>query len=103
MHPALYLYSNNQDGTFSDVTESAGLSNIQTYGFGVTVADYDNDNDQDFFFTTIWQNYLFRNDGGIFTDVSVGSGLEKDSLWSTTAIFIDGDQDGWVDLLWVAM
>ena len=98
MHPALYLYSNNQDGTFSDVTESAGLSNIQTYGFGVTVADYDNDNDQDFFFTTIWQNYLFRNDGGIFTDVSVGSGLEKDSLWSTTSIFIDGDQDGWVDL-----
>lgn len=98
MHPALYLYRNNQDGTFDNVTKEAGLNNIKTYGFGITVADYDNDNDQDFFFTTIWNNYLFRNDDGVFTDVSIGSGLEKDSIWSTTALFFDGDQDGWVDL-----
>ena len=97
-HPALYLYHNNKDGTFKAVTESAGLKNINTYGFGITVSDYDNDNDQDFFFTTIWQNFLFRNDGGVFTDVTIGSGLGKDSLWSTTALFIDGDKDGWVDL-----
>ena len=62
------------------------------------MADYDNDDDDDFFFTTIWQNHLFRNDGGTFTNVSLGSGLEKDLLWSTTAIFFDADQDGWVDL-----
>ena len=96
--PALFLYHNNQDGTFENVTAVAGLANLHTYGFGITVADYDNDDDQDFFFTTIWQNHLFRNDGGTFTNVSLGSGLEKDLLWSTTAIFFDADQDGWVDL-----
>ena len=92
--PALFLYHNNQDGTFENVTEAAGLADLHTYGFGITVADYDNDGDQDFFFTTIWQNHLFSNDGGTFTDVSLGSGLEKDSLWSTTAIFFDADRDG---------
>ena len=60
--PALYLYRNNRDGTFMDVTASSGLADLHTYGFGITVADYDNDDDQDFFFTTIWQNHLFRND-----------------------------------------
>ena len=96
--PALFLYHNNQDGTFENVTAVAGLADLHTYGFGITVADYDNDDDDDFFFTTIWQNHLFRNDGGTFTNVSLGSGLEKDLLWSTTAIFFDADQDGWVDL-----
>ena len=61
--PALFLYHNNQDGTFKNVTAAAGLADLHTYGFGITVADYDNDDDQDFFFTTIWQNHLFRNDG----------------------------------------
>ena len=96
--PGLFLYHNNQDGTFKNVTAAAGLDDIHTYGFGITVADYDNDDDQDFFFTTIWKNHLFRNDGDTFTDVSLSSGLENDSLWSTTAIFFDADQDGWVDL-----
>ncbi|MEC8839120.1 MAG: VCBS repeat-containing protein, partial [Candidatus Neomarinimicrobiota bacterium] len=96
--PALFLYKNNKDGTFKNVTIESGLGEIYTYGFGVCVADYDNDSDQDFFFTTIWNNYLFRNDNGQFIDVSAGSGLEKDSLWSTTAIFFDANKDGFVDL-----
>ena len=96
--PALKLYRNNQDGTFSDVTASTGLADLHTYGFGITVADYDNDDDQDFFFTTIWQNHLFRNDGGSFVDVTAKSGLGKDSLWSTSAIFFDADLDGWADI-----
>ena len=96
--PALFLYKNNRDGTFKNVTYESGLGEISTYGFGVCVADYDNDSDQDFFFTTIWNNYLLRNDNGRFIDVSAGSGLEKDSLWSTTAIFFDANKDGFVDL-----
>ena len=96
--PALFLYKNNKDGTFKNVTNESGLGEIYTYGFGVCVADYDNDSDQDFFFTTMWNNYLFRNDNGRFIDVSAGSGLEKDSLWSTTAIFFDANKDGSVDL-----
>ena len=98
LSPALYLYKNNKDGTFTNVTYESGLGEINTYGFGICVADYDNDNDQDFFFTTIWNNYLFRNDNGSFTDVSEGSGLEKDSLWSTTSIFFDANKDGFLDL-----
>ena len=98
LSPALYLYKNNKDGTFTNVTYESGLDEINTYGFGICVADYDNDNDQDFFFTTIWNNYLFRNDNGSFTDVSEGSGLEKDSLWSTTSIFFDANKDGFLDL-----
>ena len=98
LSPALYLYKNNKDGTFVNVTNESGLGEINTYGFGVCIADYDNDNDQDFFFTTIWNNYLFRNDNGFFIDVSAGSGLEIDSLWSTTSIFFDANKDGFLDL-----
>ena len=56
--PSLFLYENNKDGTFKNVTNESGLGEIYTYGFGVCVADYDNDDDDDFFFTTIWNNYL---------------------------------------------
>ena len=96
--PSLFLYKNNKDGTFKDVTDESGLGEIYTYGFGVCVADYDNDDDHDFFFTTIWNNYLFRNDSGVFVNVSNSSGLGNDSLWSTTSIFFDANKDGFVDL-----
>mgnify|MGYP000022308557 FL=1 len=96
--PSLFLYENNKDGTFKNVTNESGLGEIYTYGFGVCVADYDNDDDDDFFFTTIWNNYLFRNDGGFFINASDGSGLENDSLWSTTSIFFDANKDGFLDL-----
>jgi len=97
-YPSLFLYENNKDGTFKNVTSEAGLGEIYTYGFGVCIADYDNDDDDDFFFTTIWSNYLFRNDNGVFINVSNDSGLGKDSLWSTTSIFFDANKDGYLDL-----
>jgi len=61
--PALWLYRNNGDGTFSLKIDEAGLGNLTIYGFGIAVADYDNDGDQDFYFTTLYENMLFRNDG----------------------------------------
>ncbi len=95
---ALQLYRNTGAGTFEDVTEAAGLADVVAYGFGVLAADYDNDGDQDFFFTTLHQNYLFQNNDGRFTDVTGVAGLSVDDFWSTTAIFFDADNDGWLDL-----
>ena len=69
----LYLYHNNGDGTFSDITEAVGLDGVRTYGFGVTVADYDNDGDDDFYLTTIYKNMLFKNDRGFFCRCIRGS------------------------------
>ncbi len=95
---ALWLYRNNGDGTFTQVTEEAGLKNVSTYSFGLTVADYDNDGDQDFFLTTLHENLLFRNDDGVFTEVGAEAGVSNQSTWSTAAMFIDADRDGHLDL-----
>ncbi len=83
---------------FSLATAQAGLAGIHAYGTGVCVADYDNDGDQDFFFTTLQENFLFRNDSGVFTDVTKSAGLDQPILWSSTAVFFDADRDGWLDL-----
>lgn len=96
--PALWLYRNNGDGTFSLKIEEAGLGNLTTYGFGIAVADYDNDGDQDFYFTTLYENMLFRNDGGVFTEVAEAAGVTGGMAWGTSAIFFDADRDGWADL-----
>lgn len=96
--PGLWLYRNNGDGTFSLKSEEAGLGDISTYGFGVTVADYDNDGDPDFFFTSLWEDMLFRNDDGVFTEVAEAAGFGDEPVWSTAAIFFDSDRDGWLDL-----
>ncbi len=96
--PALWLYRNNGDGTFTLKTDEAGLGGLFTYGLGISVADYDNDGDEDFYFTTLYENMLFRNDGGRFTDLAKASGAVGDPAWSTNAIFFDADQDGWLDL-----
>ena len=95
---ALRLYRNNTDGTFSEVTEEAGLGGVAAYGFGLSVADYDNDGDSDFYFTTLAHNVLFRNDGGFFTDVAEAAGVAGDATWSTSALFFDADADGHLDL-----
>src|SRR6476619_2649343 len=64
------LYHNNKDGTFTDVTQQAGLG-IEMYGLGVAVADYDNDGNDDIYITCVGPNHLFRNlGGGKFTDVT---------------------------------
>ena len=95
---ALRLYTNNQDGTFTEATEESGLSGFQAYGKGITVADYDNDGDEDFFFTTLHKNYLFRNDAGVFSSVGEEAGVSGESLWSSSALFFDADIDGDLDL-----
>lgn len=94
----LYLYHNNGDGSFTDITEAVGLDKVRTYGFGVTVADYDNDGDDDFYLTTVYKNMLFKNDRGFFVDVSKESGLFNESAWSSSALFFDADNDSWPDL-----
>jgi len=97
--PALWLYRNNGDGTFSLKTKEAGLDGLRAYGTGITVADYDNDGDEDFFFTTLRENMLFRNDGGVFTEVAQKAGvIAKPIHWSSSANFFDADKDGWLDL-----
>ena len=92
------LYRNNRNGTFSDVTRAAGLD-IEMYGMGVAVGDYDNDSFPDIFVTCVGQNRLFRNTGkGTFVDVTKSSGLGERLAFSSSALWFDFDRDGWLDL-----
>jgi len=94
----LKLYRNNRDGTFTDVTQRAGLA-VEMYGLGVTVADYDNDGFPDIYITAVGQNRLFRNTGrGTFVDVTEHAGLGGRSAFSTSALWFDFDRDGLLDL-----
>ena len=93
------LYRNNRNGTFTDVTERAGLS-VEMYGMGVAVGDYNNDGFPDLLVTAVGQNRLFRNDGrGHFIDVTEKSGLGGRTAFSTSAMWFDFDRDGLLDLL----
>jgi len=94
----LWLYKNNANGTFSNVTAEAGLGQINTYGLGVAAADYDNDGDQDIFLTTLDRNILLNNNEGSFVNVSKNAGLGNTLDWSSSAVFFDADNDGWLDL-----
>jgi hypothetical protein len=97
-HSTLRLYHNNRNGTFTDVTSRAGLD-IEMYGMGVAVADYDNDGFPDIFITCVGQNRLFHNTGkGSFIDVTNASGLGKHQSFSTSALWFDYDRDGLLDL-----
>ena len=93
------LYKNNRNGTFTDITEKAGLFR-PGYSFGVTVADYNNDGHEDLFLTGWPQNFLYRNNGdGTFTDVTKQAGLtNSQSRFGTGCTFIDYDRDGYLDL-----
>jgi hypothetical protein len=94
----LRLYHNNRNGTFTDVTARAGLD-VEMYGMGVAVADYDNDGFPDIFITCVGQNRLFHNTGkGSFIDVTNASGLGKHQSFSTSALWFDYDRDGLLDL-----
>ena len=92
------LYRNDGNATFTDVTDQAGLA-ITPYGMGVAVADYDSDGWIDIYITALGKNYLFRNTGGQFTDVTDASGTAgADSDWSSMAAFLDYDNDNDLDL-----
>ncbi len=94
----LRLYHNNGNGTFTDVTARAGLD-IEMYGMGVAVGDYNNDGFPDILITCVGQNRLFRNTGkGTFVDVTTQSGLGKREGFSTSALWFDYDRDGLLDL-----
>jgi hypothetical protein len=92
------LYHNNRDGTFTDVTEKAGLEGHH-FGQGVAIGDYDNDGHPDIYVTNFGQNILYHNNGdGTFTDVTKKAGVQAGG-WSSSAVFFDYDRDGWLDLL----
>lgn len=96
--PAVRLFENQRNGTFLEVTEARGLAEIHSYAMGLAVADFDNDGDDDIFFSTIYRDLLLRNDGRRFTEVGESFGVAGDSTWSTASIFFDADRDGWLDL-----
>jgi hypothetical protein len=94
----LRLYHNNGNGTFTDVTTRAGLD-MELYGMGVAVGDYNNDGFPDILVTCVGQNRLFRNTGkGTFVDATMASGLGKREGFSTSALWFDYDRDGLLDL-----
>ena len=94
------LYRQNKDGSFTDVTERAGLANAGdgNYGMGVAVGDYDNDGYPDLYVTSYGKNILYHNNGdGTFTDVTAKAGVAGGG-WSVSAGFFDYDNDGKLDL-----
>ena len=94
------LYRQNKDGSFTDVTEQAGLAKAgeTNYGMGVAVGDYDNDGFPDLYVTNFGANILYHNNGdGTFTDVTAKAGVAA-AGWSTSAGFFDYDNDGKLDL-----
>ncbi|MGA9472060.1 MAG: VCBS repeat-containing protein, partial [Terriglobales bacterium] len=92
------LYHNNRDGTFTDVTETAGVG-YPCWAMGAVVGDYNNDGWPDLLVTCFGGVVLYRNNGnGTFTDVTKQAGLSNDSGWATGAAFGDYDGDGWPDL-----
>jgi hypothetical protein len=97
--PTSHLYRNNHDGTFSDVTQKAGVG-LKGWGQGVCAGDYDNDGFVDLFVTFWGHNVLLHNNGdGTFTDATKKAGLWQDNVnWSTGCSFVDYDRDGHLDL-----
>src|SRR5882762_7358024 len=94
------LYRQNKDGSFTDVTQQAGLANVDDgdYGMGVAVGDYDNDGYPDIYVTNFGKNILYHNNGnGTFIDVTAKAGVGAGG-WSVSAGFFDYDNDGHLDL-----
>ena len=95
--PGNRLYRNRGNGTFEDVTESAGVGD-RGYGMGCTCGDYDGDGDVDLYVTNVGPNVLYRNNGdGTFTDVTSDAGV-GDPGWGASSAFMDYDADGDLDL-----
>jgi hypothetical protein len=98
--PTNHLYHNNHDGTFTDVTQKAGLAHTG-WGQGVCVGDYDNDGYEDLYVTYYGKNILYHNNGdGTFSDVSEKAGVSgTGKAWGTGCAFVDYDRDGHLDLM----
>ncbi len=93
-----YLFRNNRNGTFTDVTEQARVPG-KGWGFGCVAADFDNDGKTDLLVTNFGPNILYRNNGdGTFTDVTARAGVGGGNIWHTGAAFADYDNDGYLDL-----
>jgi hypothetical protein len=91
------LYRNNHNGTFTDITAGSGLD-VEIYGMGVAIGDYDNDGRDDVYITALGGDHLFHNEGGgKFKDVTKDSGIKNDSF-GTSAAWLDYDRDGKLDL-----
>src|SRR5271155_2275440 len=96
-HSTAALYRNNHDGTFTDIPRGSGLD-IEIYGLGVTIGDYDNDGRDDVYITALGGDHLFHNEGnGHFKDVTRESGLAN-SAFGASAVWFDYDRDGKLDL-----
>ena len=97
--PTNHLYHNNHDGTFTDVTEKAGLADATGWGQGVCVGDYDNDGWQDLYVTYYGKNRLYHNEHGVFKLVSEPAGVAGNGKeWGAGCAFVDYDRDGKLDL-----
>ncbi len=95
--PRRALYRNNHNGTFTDVTNGSGLD-IEIYGIGVTIGDYDNDGRDDVYITALGGDHLFHNEGGgHFRDVTRDAGIPN-AGFSSSAAWLDYDRDGKLDL-----
>ena len=95
--PTNILYHNNGDGSFTDVTDSAGVGDTG-YGVGGTTGDYDNDGDLDLYLTNFGRNVLYQNNGdGTFTDVAEAARVAN-AGWGTSCAFADFDNDGFLEL-----
>ncbi len=91
------LYRNNRDGTFTDITAGSGLD-VEMYGMGVAIADYDNDGREDVYITALDGDRLFHNEGqGKFRDVTKSTGI-RNASFGTSAAWLDYDRDGKLDL-----
>jgi hypothetical protein len=94
----LRLYRNNRNGTFTDVTQKSGLD-VELYGMGAAVGDFNNDGFPDIFISCVGQSRLFRNTGkGTFLDATKPSGLFGQQALSTSAMWVDYNRDGLLDL-----
>src|SRR5207247_4638359 len=94
------LYRNNGDGTFTDVTEKAGVGAQGLFGMGMAVGDYDNDGFPDLLVLGYGRSILYHNNGdGTFVDVTAKSGVENRGRWASSAAWFDYDKDGKLDLV----
>ena len=91
------LYRNNRNGTFTDITAGSGLD-VEMYGIGVAIGDYDNDGRDDVYITALDGDHLFHNQGGgKFLDVTKASQIQN-ANFGTSAAWLDYDRDGKLDL-----